>query len=59
PAPSDVADSVRAVVDGPVAAVLVVEALPVDIRHNAKIDRSAVAAWASALLAGSRTRALS
>jgi acyl-coenzyme A synthetase/AMP-(fatty) acid ligase/pimeloyl-ACP methyl ester carboxylesterase len=36
-----------------VAAVCTVTALPVDIRHNAKIDRTAVAARAAALLAGS------
>ena len=59
PAPSGITDRVRAVVDRPVAAVLAVDALPVDIRHNAKIDRSAVAAWASTLLAGGRPRALS
>jgi len=59
PAPTDVVDRVREAVDRPVAAVLVMEALPVDIRHNAKIDRSAVAAWASALLAGGRARASS
>ena len=34
------------------AAVLTVPALPVDIRHNAKIDRAEVAAWAAAVLAG-------
>lgn len=51
-APPDVAAAVREVVDVPVAAVLVTDALPVDIRHNAKIDRTAVAAWASELLAG-------
>ena len=44
--------AVRAAVDVDVAAVLVQDRLPVDIRHNAKIDRTAVAEWASALLAG-------
>ena len=34
------------------AAVLVVDSLPVDIRHNSKIDRTALAAWAGAILAG-------
>lgn len=47
---------VRDVVDAPVAAVLTVRGLPVDIRHNTKIDRSAVAAWAAAVLAGRRAR---
>jgi acyl-CoA synthetase (AMP-forming)/AMP-acid ligase II/pimeloyl-ACP methyl ester carboxylesterase len=35
-----------------VAAVFTIGALPVDIRHNAKIDRSAVASSAATLLAG-------
>lgn len=37
-----------------VAAVLVVPAQPTDIRHNAKIDRTRLARWASATLAGGR-----
>jgi hypothetical protein len=36
----------------PVASVLTVPELPVDIRHNAKIDRAQVASWASDVLAG-------
>lgn len=51
-APSSVTDPVRSVVDHPVAAVLNIETMPVDIRHNAKIDRAAVAAWAQRFLAG-------
>jgi olefin beta-lactone synthetase len=51
--------SVRRAVSEPVASVLTVAHLPVDIRHNAKIDRSAVAAWASDVLAGRRTGSLS
>jgi acyl-coenzyme A synthetase/AMP-(fatty) acid ligase len=43
---------VRACVDVPVAAVLERRELPVDIRHNSKVDRSALAVWASGLLAG-------
>ncbi len=39
-----------------VSAVLRVGALPVDIRHNTKIDRTAVAAWAARVLAGDRAR---
>jgi acyl-CoA synthetase (AMP-forming)/AMP-acid ligase II/pimeloyl-ACP methyl ester carboxylesterase len=54
PADGAVAASVRAAVSLPVAAVLSVKQLPVDIRHNAKIDRAAVAAWASDVLAGRR-----
>jgi len=35
-----------------VAAVLLADALPVDIRHNSKIDRTQVAAWAARVLTG-------
>jgi olefin beta-lactone synthetase len=46
---------VRAVVpDHDVAAVCTTTSLPVDIRHNAKIDRAEVAEWAGRLLAGGR-----
>lgn len=38
-----------------VSAVLVVPAQPTDIRHNAKIDRTRLARWASQVLAGGRT----
>jgi acyl-coenzyme A synthetase/AMP-(fatty) acid ligase len=48
-------DAVRAAAGVPVAAVLVADALPVDIRHAAKIDRTRVAAWAERVLAGERT----
>ncbi len=51
-APSGVASAVRAAVDLPVAAVLTMETVPVDIRHNAKIDRAEVSTWAQAVLAG-------
>ncbi|MBP3035917.1 alpha/beta fold hydrolase [Arthrobacter sp. zg-ZUI100] len=34
------------------AAVLVLPAMPTDIRHNSKIDRTALAGWAGQLLAG-------
>ena len=50
---------VRDVVDEPVAAVLVTPEVPVDIRHNAKIDRALVASWASDVLAGRRAKRLS
>lgn len=58
-APAGLADDetaarVRDVVAHPVAAVLSLPSMPVDIRHNAKIDRAAVADWAAALLAGRR-----
>lgn len=59
PADSEQATAVRNAVAEPVAAVLVARHLPVDIRHNAKIDRAAVASWADDVLAGRRVRALS
>jgi hypothetical protein len=45
---------VRAVACVDIAAVFVVGALPVDKRHNSKIDRTRVGKWASAVLAGRR-----
>jgi acyl-coenzyme A synthetase/AMP-(fatty) acid ligase/pimeloyl-ACP methyl ester carboxylesterase len=50
------AAAVRGAIASPVAAVLQVSALPVDIRHNTKIDRTAVAAWAAEVLGGGRAR---
>jgi hypothetical protein len=50
----DLASQVRAAVGLPVAAVLVVPTLPTDIRHNSKVDRGALAAWAEKVLAGGR-----
>jgi acyl-CoA synthetase (AMP-forming)/AMP-acid ligase II len=52
----ELAARVREVVAEPVASVLLLKKAPVDIRHNAKIDRVAVAAWASDVLAGRRSR---
>ncbi|KQO99703.1 alpha/beta fold hydrolase [Leifsonia sp. Leaf264] len=37
-----------------VAAVLVADTLPTDIRHNSKIDRTALARWADGILRGGR-----
>jgi predicted regulator of Ras-like GTPase activity (Roadblock/LC7/MglB family) len=37
-----------------VAAVITVPSLPVDKRHNSKIDRTRVARWAENVLAGGR-----
>ena len=49
------ADKVRArVTSTDVAAVLVAPALPVDKRHNSKIDRTRIARWADRVLAGGR-----
>ncbi|MCZ2403475.1 alpha/beta fold hydrolase [Paenarthrobacter sp. Z7-10] len=44
----------RAVANARIAAVLVVRELPTDIRHNAKVDRARIAAWAKRVLAGGR-----
>ena len=58
-APPELLDAVRACVrDGRrgasprIASVLIMDRLPVDIRHNSKIDRVAVATWAGQVLAG-------
>jgi acyl-CoA synthetase (AMP-forming)/AMP-acid ligase II/pimeloyl-ACP methyl ester carboxylesterase len=50
----DLADAVRAVAGVDVAAVLTAPALPVDIRHQSKVDRVEVARRAARLLAGAR-----
>jgi olefin beta-lactone synthetase len=55
-APAPLADAMRQAVTAPVAAVLSRKKLPVDIRHNAKIDRAALAAWAKDVLDGKRAR---
>ncbi|MEQ8719414.1 MAG: alpha/beta fold hydrolase [Acidimicrobiales bacterium] len=47
-------DELRALVEIPLAAVLDVEELPVDRRHNSKIDRTRIATWATRVLAGGR-----
>jgi acyl-coenzyme A synthetase/AMP-(fatty) acid ligase/pimeloyl-ACP methyl ester carboxylesterase len=52
PADLDLTARVRAAAGCDVAAVLVMPALPVDIRHQSKIDRAAIAAWATSVLAG-------
>ncbi len=55
-APLNLVDRVRSVVDVEVATVLAVPELPVDIRHQSKIDRAEVARRAAALLAGHGVR---
>jgi acyl-coenzyme A synthetase/AMP-(fatty) acid ligase/pimeloyl-ACP methyl ester carboxylesterase len=59
-ASADLSASVRAAVHDAVghrvAAVLVVPVLPTDVRHNSKIDRARLAAWASSVLSGGRMR---
>ncbi|MFZ0324684.1 MAG: alpha/beta fold hydrolase [Actinomycetes bacterium] len=54
-ASSSLTDLVRERADAvDIAAVLVARKLPVDIRHNSKIDRTRVARWATRVLAGDR-----
>ncbi|MET1043822.1 MAG: alpha/beta fold hydrolase [Microbacteriaceae bacterium] len=55
-ASAELTQAVRAAAGVPVAAVLVVPLLPTDIRHNSKVNRSALARWASGVLAGGRMR---
>ncbi|WP_246056230.1 alpha/beta fold hydrolase [Cellulomonas cellasea] len=52
----DLAAAVRAAAGRPLAAVLVVPRMPTDVRHNSKIDRTRLAAWAEGVLAGRRAR---
>lgn len=54
-ADEDLADRVRDLAGAvDIAAVLVVPSLPVDKRHNSKIDRTRIATWAEKVLAGGR-----
>jgi acyl-coenzyme A synthetase/AMP-(fatty) acid ligase/pimeloyl-ACP methyl ester carboxylesterase len=48
----DLVDAIRGVSVTDVVAVFEIPKLPVDRRHNSKIDRTAVAQWASVALAG-------
>jgi acyl-coenzyme A synthetase/AMP-(fatty) acid ligase/pimeloyl-ACP methyl ester carboxylesterase len=50
----DLASAVRRAAEVHLAAVLTVDALPVDIRHAAKIDRLRLARWAGRVLTGAR-----
>ena len=50
----DLTARVRADVDLPLAAVLVVPELPTDIRHNSKIDRVRLSEWADAVCSGGK-----
>lgn len=52
------ADAVRRASPVPLAAVLVTDILPVDIRHASKVDRTRIARWAARLLAGERAARL-
>jgi len=53
-ADAELAAAVRAAAAVPLAAVLVVPAMPTDVRHNSKIDRTRLAAWAERVLTGGR-----
>jgi acyl-coenzyme A synthetase/AMP-(fatty) acid ligase len=53
-ADDELARAVRGAADVPLAAVLTVRSLPVDIRHASKIDRSRLARWAGGVLSGAR-----
>jgi acyl-coenzyme A synthetase/AMP-(fatty) acid ligase len=50
----DLVDAVRAAAGDEVVAVFELPELPVDRRHNSKIDRTRLAAWAERALAGKR-----
>ncbi|GAA5226407.1 alpha/beta fold hydrolase [Paeniglutamicibacter antarcticus] len=59
PAQPELARRVRAALAATgitISAVLVIPEMPTDIRHNSKIDRSALALWATGTLAGGRIR---
>lgn len=56
-APAALAAQVRSAaqaIDLPLSAVLVIDAMPTDVRHNSKIDRAKLAAWATRMLAGEK-----
>ncbi|MDP1877700.1 MAG: AMP-binding protein, partial [Actinomycetota bacterium] len=52
----EVTERVREAAGGRVAAVLALDRLPVDIRHNSKVDRALLAVVAGAVLAGHQGR---
>ena len=52
------ADAVRGAIPVEVAAVLAVAGLPVDKRHNSKINRPQLSQWAASVLAGNRIERL-
>lgn len=53
-ASTELSDAIRAVTDTEIAAVLVTNKVPVDIRHNSKINRPVLAEWAAHVLAGGK-----
>ena len=56
-APAELGAAVRAASSVPLAAVLVAPSMPTDVRHNSKIDRARLAAWADGILTGGRVSA--
>jgi acyl-CoA synthetase (AMP-forming)/AMP-acid ligase II/pimeloyl-ACP methyl ester carboxylesterase len=52
----DLTRRVREIAGSDIAAVLEVPRLPVDRRHNSKVDRTLLAGWADAVLRGGRLR---
>ncbi|MEI3865829.1 alpha/beta fold hydrolase [Microbacterium sp. CCNWLW134] len=50
----ELAARIRTATDVSLVAVLAVPALPTDIRHNSKIDRTRLSVWAERVLAGER-----
>ena len=61
-APGELAEWLRATVEHAtglrLSAVLVIPEHPTDIRHNSKIDRTALSQWAERVLSGGRMRSL-
>lgn len=53
-APTLLTERVRSATDVDLAAVLVTNHVPVDIRHNSKINRPALAQWATRVLSGGK-----
>jgi len=58
-APTELTDAVRDATDIEIAAVLVTDRVPVDIRHNSKINRPVLAQWAAKVLAGGKVTSAS
>src|SRR5690625_4753099 len=58
-APTELTVTVRSATDIEIAAVLVTDSVPVDIRHNSKINRPVLAQWAAEVLAGGKVPATS
>ena len=56
-APASLAAEVRAAAHEtglPLAAVVVIDAMPTDVRHNSKIDRAKLSRWAARMLSGAK-----